>query len=104
MDLGMTANFTVVGINTVLLSGLLAVYGRMLWQASTRFTTGLALFAGALWLQNVVQLYCFITMRTLYAGDIEWVVLVQNVTAMLASAVLLAVTLDPIGRGAAKTA
>lgn len=102
MGWAMMANFTVVGINTVLLTLLLVLYGRMLAQAFTRFTLGLLLFALALWSQCAVQLYFYVTMMPLYAGDMEAIILIQNALALLASAFLLTVTVAPVGRRAAE--
>ncbi len=97
MSLWMDLNIVAVVLTTVLLTALLAVYVGMLRQARTRFTWGLLLFALALWFQAAVQLYFFATMMSLYAGDVERLVLVQNCLALVGSAVLLGVTLRPIG-------
>lgn len=97
MGLIMMINVAVVIATTLLLTGLLAAYAGMLRQAPSRFTWGLSLFAAALWFQAAVQLYFFATMMPLYAGGVESIILVQNLLAMLASGVLLAVTLRPMG-------
>ncbi len=104
MGILMMANFAVVGINVVLLSVLLVLYGRMMRQAATRFTLGLLLFAGALWTQCAVQLYFMATRMPLFVGGLEGIVLAQNLLALLASAFLLSVTLNPVGRLDADTA
>lgn len=94
----MTVNAIVVTLNLVLLSGLLVLYGRMLKSVPTRFTAGLVLFAGVLWLQNAVQLYFFATMMAYYAGTVEGLVLIQNALGTLASLFLAYVTFRPEGR------
>ncbi len=97
MGFAMVTNFFIVGVNTMLLTILLALYGRMMAQAATRFTLGLMLFAGALWAQCAVQLYFMATMMPLFVGGLQGVVLAQNLLAMFATAFLLAVTIDPVG-------
>jgi hypothetical protein len=95
MGVVMNLNIAVVILNVIILSGLLWTYAGMLRQASSRFTWGLLLFAGALWLQNVVQLYFFGTMMQYFVAGVQALVLVQNGLATVASLVLLTVTLRP---------
>src|SRR5262245_40520265 len=93
----MMVNTGVVVLNTLLLTALLILFGRMVRQMPTRFTWGLVLFAAALWLESAVQLYFFATMMPYYQGNVENLVLVQNVLVTLAVGFLTYVTYSPAG-------
>lgn len=102
MTLAMNLNTVLVVANLLLLTGLLVMYGGLLRQARTRLTWALLLFALLLWFQNSVQLYFFATMMKLYAGDVEWLILVQNALATVASSLLILGTWRPGVAGAAR--
>lgn len=99
MSLIMNANAVLVGVNLLLMSALLVVYGGLFRQVRSVLTAGLLAFASILWLQNAFQLYFFATMMDYYAGGIEGLVLIQNVLATVAGSLLLAATLFPGGLG-----
>lgn len=102
MGAAMTANVAVVVVNTLLLTGLMVLFARMVREVRSRFTLGLLAFAAILWLQNVVQLYFYATMMQYYVGQVETLVLVQNLLATVAVAFLTYVTFSPTGRAKSK--
>lgn len=98
MGAAMMANVAVVVVNTLLLTALMVLFGRMVRQVRSRFTMGLLAFAAILWLQNVVQLYFYATMMQYYVGQVETLVLIQNVLATIGVGFLTYVTFSPAGR------
>lgn len=97
MSLIMGVNLVAVVLTALLLKGLLYQYVGLLRQTPSRFTWGLTLFAVALWFQAAVQVYFFATRMALYVGGLEGVILAQNLLSLVASAVLLTVTVRPVG-------
>jgi len=58
------------GVNTVLLVGLLYLYGRIFRRSRAVYTVGLMVFALALLLQNAMTAVAYLTMSSFFAEGV----------------------------------
>lgn len=95
METAMVLNAAIVSLNAAFLMVLLVLYARMMREVPSRFTLGLVLFAGALLLETLTQLYFYFTMMEYFAGGAAKLAMVHNGLALLASGFLAYVTFRP---------
>jgi hypothetical protein len=57
----------IVGLaNIGILTAMLVVYAKVYWNTRAIFTVGLMFFVGLLMLHNIIAIYAYFTMETLY--------------------------------------
>ncbi|MFQ5839073.1 MAG: hypothetical protein ACE5HJ_09895 [Thermoplasmata archaeon] len=71
MSFLMNASIAGAIANLVFLTLLLYVYGTTYQKMRTGFTLGLIIFAMLFLIQNVITLYSYLTMMSLYASGVE---------------------------------
>jgi hypothetical protein len=83
------------GVNLLMLGAVSALWVQNYRSVGTSFVLGLLAFAVALLAENVLALYFFFTMRSLYAGDphVQRAVLVLRAVESVAVVVLTYTTL-----------
>ena len=83
-----------VGIaNVVLLIALLTVYAKVYKSTRAVFTIGLMFFAGMLMLHNIIAVYAYFAMQSLYAVGLLPYFAVIHIAELAGIAALLKVTL-----------
>jgi len=80
------------GVSTLLLLGLISVYLRNLRRIPSFFTSGLLIFALLFFIQNVVSLFYFITMRNYYVPEVEIHVFILTLLQTIGFGTLLKIT------------
>jgi hypothetical protein len=76
-------------INTLLLIGLIVIYGNSFRKIKAEFTAGLLFFAGLFLLQNLLSLYSYVAMFMYYASGVGALVLAITVAQTGGLAILL---------------
>jgi hypothetical protein len=89
MDLSM---YTAI-ISTILLLGLILIYGRIYRETRAQFSLGLLIFALILFAQNLLASYSFLTMSTFIGEPFLPYLLAVNTAQFLGILVLLRTTL-----------
>lgn len=67
MELLMTASTIVSGANMIVLGVLIGVFFKIYSQTKAQLPLGMMLFAGLLFLHNVIGVYAYFSMMQLYA-------------------------------------
>ena len=80
-------------VNVVLLVSLLTIYARIYKNTKASFTIGLMFFAGMLILHNIIAVYAYFAMESLYSMDLLPFFVVIHLSEFAGIAVLLKVTL-----------
>ncbi len=70
MALMMDLAIIFAGLNTVLLLGMLYLYGRIFRKSRAVYSAGLIIFALALLLQNGMTVFAYFTMTSLFAEGV----------------------------------
>ena len=76
-----------------LLVALLAIYARIYKNTKASFTIGLMFFAGMLLLHNIIAVYAYFSMDSLYSMELLPFFVVIHLAELAGIAVLLKVTL-----------
>lgn len=92
MAMMMASSLAINWVSIVLLVILLAVYLSNIRKIRSGFTIGLAIFAGLLLLQNILQVYFYTTSMVMYS-NVENQILTFGIVQIAAYAVILWVTL-----------
>jgi hypothetical protein len=88
---GLTAGIALV--NVALLVALLTIYGRIYRNTKASFTIGLMFFAGMLMLHNIIAVYAYLSMESLYPMKMLPFFVVIHLAELAGIAILLKVTL-----------
>jgi len=80
-------------VNAALLIALLTVYAKVYKSNRAVFTVGLMFFAGMLMLHNIIAVYAYFAMESLYSMELLPFFLVIHLAELAGIAVLLKVTL-----------
>jgi len=89
--LALTAGIALV--NVALLVALFTIYARIYKNINASFTIGLMFFAGMLMLHNIIAVYAYFAMESLYSMELLPFFLVIHLAELAGLAVLLKVTL-----------
>jgi hypothetical protein len=92
MSLLMYASVVGAAANLVFVGLLLYVYGTTYKKMKTGFTLGLIIFATLFLIQNIITLFSYLTMMSLYASGVELHVTLFTWTQTIGLGVLLATT------------
>lgn len=92
MALIMQLTMYLTGLNVLLVSGLLIIYGRNLKKFKSMFTLGLFMFAGLFLLQNLMSFYFYLTMMPLYAQGLEKHVFIFTLLQSIAFSIMTYIT------------
>jgi hypothetical protein len=88
---GLTAGIALV--NVILLVSLLTIYARIYKNTKASFTIGLMFFALMLILHNIIAVYAYFAMESLYSMDLLPFFVTIHLAELAGIAVLLKVTL-----------
>jgi len=89
---------SIVGMaNMAILVALLAVYASIYSKTRATFTVGLMIFAGMLMLHNVIAVYGYFAMKSLYAEDLLPYFVGIHIAELAGLIALLKVTVWPEG-------
>jgi hypothetical protein len=80
-------------VNVALLVALLTIYGRIYKNTKASFTIGLMFFAGMLMLHNIIAVYTYFGMESLYSMELLPFFVVIHFAELTGIAVLVKVTL-----------
>ena len=80
-------------VNVALLVALLTIYGRIYQNTKASFTIGLMFFAGMLMLHNIIAVYTYFAMESLYSMVLLPFFVVIHLAELTGIAVLVKVTL-----------
>jgi hypothetical protein len=80
-------------VNVALFVSLLTIYARIYKKTKASFTIGLMFFAGMLILHNIIAVYAYFAMESLYSMDLLPFFVVAHLAELAGIAVLLKVTL-----------
>jgi hypothetical protein len=58
------------GLNSLILVGLIYLYGRVAWRSRAAFSVGLLMFAGLLLLHDGMTVYMYLTMSAYFGGGV----------------------------------
>ncbi len=93
MDISMySAEITSI-ISAILLAGLIAAYLRMYRDTHAQFSLGLTIFAGVLFVQNIISAYSMTTMTGLFGDPLPAYLLGINAAEVLGIAILFKTTI-----------
>ena len=92
MAMMMTSSLVINWISIIMLAILLVVYLSNMRKFKSGFSIGLAIFAGLLLLQNILQVYFYTTSMVMYTG-VESQLLTFGIVQIAAYAVILWITL-----------
>ena len=70
MDLMMELAVVFALLNSLLLTGLLLLYGRIVRKSRAAYPMGLMIFAGLLLTQNLLTVYSYASMTPLFGGSV----------------------------------
>jgi hypothetical protein len=88
-----SANAIVAVVNIGILMALLVVYARVYKNTKAIFTIGMMLFVGLLMLHNIISLYGYFMMESLYAPALIPYFLAIHIVELAGLSILLRITL-----------
>lgn len=88
MEEMLMAEVGVIGVNILLLLGILGIYITNYFKVKGEFALGLMIFAGLFLLLNLVQLYFILTHMEFYAQPVSMHGAILNILQLIGFAVL----------------
>ncbi len=89
----MDVSMITAALSAILLFGLVVTYTRMFRDTHAQFSLGLSIFALILFAQNILAVYSFITMSSLFGDPLPAYLLGVNIAEVLGIAVLFKTTI-----------